>query len=344
MRAQILEQPLVLRSLLARRDEVAKTIERMANGVRHVWALGHGDSYFAPLAASTAFQAFCSLPYTPVLAQEMAAYPPAEVSNGLVIAVSMSGAVGKTIMAASAAKALGARILAITNVTTSPLTEVASATIYLGIREPMPFLAGTATYTATLVTLLVIALVMGGAESGFANLDDAVTAVESALESEAKVREWTLSYRAARTWYFLGMGCHVATAHYGAAKLAEVADAIGIAYETEEFFHEHHWVVREDQPIIVLIHDAASRERGRMAAEYLRELGTPIGLVGPGADGSAGIFHLSIPEVAPWCASIPGAVPLQWLAYWLSRARGLDPDRRSHLLNSPRYEISRRNR
>ena len=42
--------------------------------------------------------------------------------------------------------------------------------------------------------------------------------------------------------------------------------------------------------------------------------------------------------------SLVAAVPLQWLAYWTSRVRGLDPDGRSHLKDSPRYIVSRKYR
>jgi fructoselysine-6-P-deglycase FrlB-like protein len=65
--------------------------------------------------------------------------------------------------------------------------------------------------------------------------------------------------------------------------------------------------------------------------------------VGPGAV-PAGVRHIPIASVEPWCAALPAAVPLQWIAYWLSRAKGLDPDGRRHLRDSPRYVVSRKYR
>lgn len=342
MRRQILDQPAVLRSLLARREEIAGRLE--AQGVQRIWAIGHGDSYFAPLAAEAAFRRWTSLAYAPMMAQEMSAYtPPGVDDNALVIVLSMSGSVGRSIAAAEAARARGARVLAVTNAPESPLTKAAHEVILLNIVEPAPFLAGTVTYTASVLTLMMIALLLGEQEAGVAALASAVDALEAALASETTVREWIAPYAAAPVWYLLGMDCHVATAHYAAAKLVEVADVVAVAHETEEFFHEHHWVIRDSHPVVLLAHDAASQTRSEAAIAHLRELEIPVLLVGPGPP-PAGIRHLPLAPAGPWCAPLPGAVPLQWLAYWLSRTKGLNPDRRSHLRDSPRYVVSRKYR
>jgi len=344
MRGQILAQPSVLRALLARRDDIGRIVGRLMGKARWLWAVGHGDSYFAAVAASAGFQRFSPIRFAALLAQEALAYPPDGTEGpGLVIAVSMSGGVGQTVAAAAAARARGARVLVVTNTPTSRLADLADETIALGIPEPVSFLSGTATYTASVVVLLLIAVGLGGNADALAQLRHAVEVLQDATGSETGAREWTLIYSAAPIWYFLGMGPHMATAHYGSAKLAEVADAVGIAHETEEFFHEHHWVVRPDHPVVVLTQDAPSRDRGERAAAHLRELNVPVCLVGsaPVAEGAG---YLPVPAVADWCAPIVGAVPMQWIAYWLARAKGLDPDHRTHLIHDPRYTVSRRYR
>lgn len=344
MRRQILDQPATLRSLLARQDEIARALAATADGAQRIWAVGHGDSYFAPLAAATAFRRWSPLPYAALLAQEMAAYMPAEVDDhALVIVLSMSGGVGRSIAAAEAACARRARVLAVTNTPGSPLTTVADETILLNIVEPAPFLAGTETYTACVLALLMIALQVGRRSGEVPALEAAIDSLQAALSSEAAVSAWVKPFAVAPVWYLLGMDCQTATAHYGAAKLAEVADAVGIAHDTEEFFHEHHWVARDTDPVVLLTHDPASQARSQSAAAHLRELGVPVCLVGPGPS-PVGVFHVDMAPVEPWCAPLPAVVPLQWLAYWLSRARGLNPDRRDHLRDSPRYVVSRKYR
>lgn len=353
MREQIQSQPVVLRGLLARWDEIGARVARAAGHARRIWAAGHGDSYFAPLAAAAAFRAWVDLPYAAALAQELAAYPPAGLNaEALVIVLSMSGGVGQSVAAAEAARARGARVLGITNAPESRLARAADETIVLNIAEPAPFLAGTATFSASVLSLLTVAGVLAG--NGAAGrplpgpvvrsgLESAVDAVEAAVRLEEPVREQVGRFARSSPWYFLGMDTHVATAQYGAAKLVEVADTVAIAHETEEFFHEHHWVVGPDQPVIILAHDAPSEERAAVAMAHLAELRVPVWLVGQGAP-PAGAGHTPIPPVEPWCAALPAAVVLQWIAYWLSRARGLDPDRRSHLRDSARYHVSRKYR
>ncbi|MGH2361586.1 MAG: hypothetical protein ACRDGM_13725, partial [bacterium] len=90
-------------------------------------------------------------------------------------------------------------------------------------------------------------------------------------------------------------------------------------------------------------HDAPSQRRAEAAMAHLTELRVPVWLVGQGRL-FADVRHVPIAPVEPWCAVLPAAVPLQWIAYWLSRAKGLDPDRRSHLRNSARYVVSRKYR
>src|SRR5207245_11502125 len=136
-----------------------------------------------------------------------------------------------------------------------------------------------------------------------------------------------------------GMGCQEATARYAAAKMVEVADIVGIAHETEEFFHERHWVVRGEHPVVLIAHDAPSQQRAEAGAAYLRELEIPVWLVG--GTPVEGAQHLPIGAVEPWASPLIAAVPLQCLAYWASRARVHDADRRSPLKNSMRYIVTR---
>jgi len=344
MREQILGQPSVLEGLLARHDEIRRVVRDLTREARWIRAVGHGDSYFAPVAASSGFQHFSRIPYTALLAQEAVAYPPPRADGvGVVIAVSMSGGVGRTVEAAAAARARGWRVLVVTNASTTRLAALADETIHLGIAEPGPFLAGTVTYTASIVVLLLAALSLGGTPDDLAYLHAAIAALQSGLACETEAREWTMTHKAAPIWYFLGMGPHIATAHYGSAKLAEVADAVGIAQETEEFFHEQHWIIRAGQPVAVLTQDPPSRARADTAVAHLRALNVPVCVVGSARPAESD-WYARVPEVPHWCAPLVGAVPLQWMAYWLARAKGLDPDRRTHLLHDPRYAVSRRYR
>lgn len=361
MREQILGQAAALRAMLARRDEIADIVARTASSAERIWAVGHGDSFFAPLAAVPAFDRWTRLPYRPLLAQEMIAYPPTGIGAGaLVIAISMSGGVGRTVDAARLARSRGARVLAVTNTPGSPLSQAADETLLLEVSEPAPFLAGTVTYTASVLVTMMIASLLDAVTSGgparatvdsaavetaeaLSALEGAVSALDAiVVATEPLIRESVAPVAQACVWYLLGMGCHEATVRYGAAKLAEVADAIGIAHETEEFFHEHHWVMTDRDVAVIIAHDEPSRRRSVAAVAHLQELGIPVWLVG--GDAVDGVHHVPLMAVEPWASPLPAAVPLQWLAYWLSRARGLDPDRRSHLRGSPRYGVSRRYR
>src|SRR3989442_2478623 len=157
MREEILSQPAALRSLLARADEITASMTRIAGDAKRIWAVGHGDSYFAALTAGASRRRWTTAPYAPLLAQEMAAYPPPGLDkHALVIALSMSGGTNRSIAAAQAAHARGARVLAITNTPGSPLTRAADEVILLQIAEPAAFLAGTGTDTKVVLALMMV--------------------------------------------------------------------------------------------------------------------------------------------------------------------------------------------
>lgn len=145
MREQILGQPPALRRILERRDEIRSILSKAPQHARAVWAAGHGDSYFAPLAASGAFRRL-GISYTPALGSELAGYPPDGLGAGsLVVVLSMSGGVRATVAAANVARKRGAFVLAVTNRPAAPISEPAHATFLLDIPESAPFLAGTVT-------------------------------------------------------------------------------------------------------------------------------------------------------------------------------------------------------
>src|SRR2546427_12316513 len=350
MREEILSQPAALRSLLARADEIPASMARIAGDAKRLWAVGHGDSYFAPLAAADAFRRWTTAPYAPLLAQEMAAYPPPGLDkHALVIALSMSGSTNRSIAAAQAAHARGARVLAITNTPGSPLARAADEVILLQIAEPAAFLAGTVTYTASVLALMMVAVVLTGLGAvrvsgpgaarlhnpapAMADLARTVDALEVTPAHEPTIRTSIPGHAHAPIWYFLGMGCQEATARYAAAKMVEVADIVGIAHETEEFFHEHHWVVRGEHPVVLIAHDAPSRQRAEAGAAYLRELEIPVWLVGGTPVES--VQHLPIGSVEPWASSLVAAVPLQRLAQLASRGGGVEPEGRRHFEGRP---------
>ena len=83
-----------------------------------------------------------------------------------VIAISMSGNVDRTVEAAHAVAMRGVPLVALVNGNGGRLAEIAAAKISLELPDLAPFLCGTASYTATLAALMMLAAGAGGSSSG----------------------------------------------------------------------------------------------------------------------------------------------------------------------------------
>lgn len=109
----------------------ATVTPQLARGVSKIYLTGCGDSYFAALAARLFYDSFVGLPVEPVEGMEFSRYvaPHALSDEALVIVISNSGRVSRTVEAAMASKKRGATTIAATAYADRPLAQEADAVI-----------------------------------------------------------------------------------------------------------------------------------------------------------------------------------------------------------------------
>lgn len=121
------------RQLIADVDaQVEATITpELARHVQKVYLTGCGDSYFAALAARLFYDKYVGLPVEPVEGMEFSRYvaPYAVTEDALVVAVSNSGRVSRTVEAAIQSRRRGAYTIAATAYPDRPLAQEADAVI-----------------------------------------------------------------------------------------------------------------------------------------------------------------------------------------------------------------------
>jgi glucosamine 6-phosphate synthetase-like amidotransferase/phosphosugar isomerase protein len=211
-----------------------------------------------------------------------------------VMCISFSGKVGRTIEAAIQATRFGHRSFALTGNPDSPLAREATDVINLSV-PTLGYSPGTSTYLAILAALLDLAVTWGEACGGDAarlaelrtllrNVPDlARRTLEEANEPVQKVAERFVKH----DWLtFLGAGPNLATAHFGAAKMFEGPQKLGVATNIEEWAHEEYFV------------------------SDTRPLGEP------------GTFIPLAPGLPEEFSPLLAALPLSLFAFYLSRASG----------------------
>jgi fructoselysine-6-P-deglycase FrlB-like protein len=249
-----------------------------ARGVRHLWLTGCGDSAFAGQAAELAFQRHSGLTAHPVHALDLARYRARALpADSAVIALSFSGKVGRTTEAAIQARRLGHHVVALTGAADGQLAQASNEILPLEV-PTLGSSPGTSTYVAMLGTLLRLAAALAalhGAGAGLAErLGRLPGSAEATLAAVAAPAELAAAALLGAPWVaFLGAGPNEATARFGAAKLFEGPQQLGVASNLEEWAHEEYFVTSAGDPVVLVNPAGAGHDRGLEILSELRFMG-----------------------------------------------------------------------
>ena len=335
-------------------DRLTEPLARLAASVgghelAEIFLTGCGDSHFAGIAATLAMERDAGVRCRAVESLELTRYGmryvPVSPNPPLLVAISYSGEVGRTIEAATTARRFGWHVAALTGRHDSRLAAATANPILMDV-PTLGFSPGTSTYVAMIVASLVLtrelAIVRGrhdaAARVGAALRDAPRAARETlALASEPAAAVAELMSRSLVTT-FLGAGPHRASAEFGAAKLFEGPQRYGAAQQLEEWAHEQYFVSGPAMPIVVVAPTGASRDRaGELLAE-MAFIGAPSVLVTDAPDDA--IARLAT-HVLPIAAGLDEAysplltcLPLAVTAYFLAERLGT----RSYGFPTPEHE------
>jgi sugar/nucleoside kinase (ribokinase family)/fructoselysine-6-P-deglycase FrlB-like protein len=298
-------------------------------GIEHLYIIGCGDSYFAGIGAALAFRKHAGLDAHAVHAMEMARYqvrylPPASA----VLAVSYSGRVGRTVEAAIQAKSFGHRVIALTGRRDGPLAACADDCLPVSVPTP-GYSPGTSTYAAMQTALYDLALRWGQArgtcsEAGRAALDRVPALAATAFDIAEQPARATAARLADRTWAsFIGAGPSEASARFGAAKLIEGAQILGVGTNLEEWAHEEYFCSGKSTPVVVIAPTGAATDRASEIVSELVFIGADPIVISDQAPADPAVTHLPLPagcaeEFAPAIC----AVPLSLLGCFTAMAGG----------------------
>jgi sugar/nucleoside kinase (ribokinase family)/fructoselysine-6-P-deglycase FrlB-like protein len=330
MGREITTIPTVIGDQVADRDGAAAALARRLarHEIQHLYLVGCGDSAFAGLASTLAFARHAGTPAEAVHALDMGRYRVRYLpKHSAVLCVSASGKVGRTIEAAAQARTFGHLVIALTGDQASPLAAEASELLPLDV-PTLGAAPGTSTYVGTLSRLLDLALRWGAARDRQRDrareiLERAPGLADATLRTAAVPAERAAASLNSHPWVaFLGAGPNEATARFGAAKLLEGPQVLGVASNLEEWAHEEYFVTGAGTPVVVTAHSGASWDR---ACEILTEI-TYIG-------AAPILVSDRLPPVParrlPVAAGLPEelsplltALPLSLLGLHLARARG----------------------
>jgi glucosamine--fructose-6-phosphate aminotransferase (isomerizing) len=250
----------------------------------------------------------------------------ADLEGALFLAISQSGASPDLIAAAEAAKAAGARVVALVNAESSPLALTAHLTIPLCAGTEMS-VAATKSYIASLAAIVHLV----GAWTQDAELLDVLAASPVQLE-----RAWELDWSPAAAvlqsvagLYVVGRGLGLGAAQEAALKLKETCGLHAEAFSSAEVRHGPMALVGEGFPVLLFSQNDETRAGNEALASELAERGSTVMLADAQVTASTTKRLLALPALNTHAAIAPMLLIQSFyrMANALSIARGRDPDR-----------------
>lgn len=253
MRLQTESKAELIRKLVPDYDDRARRLlnHETCLRIRSVIAGGSGDSYNAPLATELFYRTIAQMPLQAAVGMHLARYilpwiRSDELTRLLMIGISVSGRVSRTIEAVQLAHNLGALTMGITGNANSPLARVSDLIFHAEVPDPVEA-PHVRTYIGSLVALYSIALRLSEVRETLSPSDaqrwreeilrcaDVAEATYSAISDLA--HQLAIRLKNNKFFLFVGSGPGYGMALYSAAKIAESVGLDSTAQDIEEWLH-----------------------------------------------------------------------------------------------------------
>jgi glucosamine--fructose-6-phosphate aminotransferase (isomerizing) len=316
---------------------------------RRVVLVACGTSYNAALAGRFMLEELAGLPAEVDISSEFRYRSLFLGPDTLVIAISQSGETADTLGAAKAATALGAPVLAITNVVGSALSREARATVYTHA-GPEIGVASTKTFTSTVTVCYLLALALGrerqylSPTDGRKRIEDLLEIprlITSAISLNPDVGALARTLAGYEHFLYLGRGVNHPVALEGALKMKELSYIHAEGYAAGEMKHGPIALIEERVPVLAVAPRDPSYDRILGNVEEVKARGgRVVALCHYGDTELAGRADhvLVVPPTPDLLSPLVSVVPLQLLAYHVALVRGCNVDQPRNLAKSVTVE------
>ncbi len=323
--SEIFEQPGAIARVLTESLPDVRALVRAvkAADIRYVALAARGTSDNAAIYAKYLLQILCGVPVLLTAPSVHTLYgATVDYKDALVVGVSQSGAGEDICEVVDAARKAGALTAAITNTDDSRLAQTAE--FLLPCRAGQEFaVAATKTYTTTLAIFALIAAEWSENAAFAGALKHMPEVAQSALSvAEPVIPALARTLFHAEKMLTVARGPHLATAIEASLKIAETSGTTTQAFSSADLLHGPIASVAGRTPCLLFAPAGKS-------ADGMTELAAKLG------ERNARVIRLSpevgadIPLVSPGdelLSPLVDILPAQLLAYYLTVARGLDPD------------------
>ncbi len=358
MLKEIYEQPNAIRETIGTRIE--KNIcnfseldfsKEYLKSVKHIYIVACGTAMHAGLAAKSAIENLCEIHTEVDIASEFRYRNPLVDKNTLCIFISQSGETADTIAALKLSKSKMAKTIAITNVIGSSITREADFSIYTHA-GPEIAVASTKAYTSQITILILLAVYFAKIldirkkselEEIVNELLNLPGKIEKVLKSTKKVENVAKQLFKEKDVFYLGRGMDYVTSREASLKLKEISYIHSESYAAGELKHGTIALIEKGINVIAIItdKDLMSKTISNIEETITRGAITTV-VVSEDVEKEIekDLFNnvIVIPNTNKYVSSIISIIPLQLLAYYIAKEKGLDIDKPRNLAKSVTVE------
>ncbi len=326
---------------------VESVAKRLAN-IERVQIVGCGTASYAGLIGEYLLEEYGGLEAKLETAAEFRYRKPRIDRQTLLIAVSQSGETADTREAIREAKEKGALTFGIVNVIGSTIAREVDAGLYTHAGPEVSVLS-TKAFIAQVASFVLVTLALGRARGlSFSQgkqiaeeLETLPEKIATILKHRKHIEKITRRYARFKNFYFVGRKYNFPIALEGALKLKEASYLHAEGLPAGELKHGPLAMIDKTMPTIAIATKGSVYEKMVSTIREIKARSGPV--IAIATEGNTEIEKhaddmIFVPDTIECLSPILSVVPLQLFAYYLTVAKGLDPDRPRNLAKSVTVE------
>lgn len=315
--------------------------------INQIYIVACGTAMHAGLAVKANFEHFLNVPVCVDVASEFRYRDPLINEKTLCIYISQSGETADTIAALKLAKSKNAKTIAVTNVIESSITREADYFIYTHA-GPEIAVASTKAYTSQVVSLNIMALY-------FAEILESISSekikelknellslpekAEKVLKSSIDLQEFAQKIYKEKDVFFIGRGIDYPVSMEASLKLKEISYIHSESFAAGELKHGPIALIENGTTVVSILTNPNLVEKTVSNIQEVITRGAKSFVVtNQPLDKTNFDFVISIPEIDSIYSPVLSIIPLQLLAYYITKEKGLDVDKPRNLAKSVTVE------
>lgn len=358
MLKEIFEQPAVVREVISRYTKEGnvsfqlssqKDFDKLLSSVSEIVIVACGSSYHAALYGRYLIESLSGVKVRAELASEFVYRNPVVSSQTALFFISQSGETADTLAALKWAKKRNFPTISLCNVRDSTLDRTSDHSLYMHAGQEIG-VASTKSFSASLVSISLLGLYLGelkkkldqnSRDKLMKELFSLPAYMEKTLNWDKFFLQQAEDLKKFKGFLYLGRGPYYPMALEGALKLKELAYTHGEGYPAGEMKHGPLALVDNKRMVVVLIPRGFLYEKTLISLKEARARGAYIIALGGEEKGeltSLCQHHLPLPEMDSFFHPVLCLLPLQMMAYFISRSYGYNADRPRNLAKSVTVE------